>query len=298
MQVVEMGSAVAAAAYAQAQDGSANSEQVRRDLLEDLLAGREVAPGPKLAALRAAGLEPGTAVLVFSAAVAMPAAGATAGPAAGPAALAKPAGPEGPERAQVLRDIAVAARGAGCGGGLAVVRQDEIVGVLPVPARGPAGAAAEIQRVVADAQRRRVPLAVGISTVRTGPAEVPAAYAEARVARDGLGDRAGVIALPLLSSFDYLLLRADETARRMVRPEARRFVEEDTARGGALIATLTEYAACDLNARTVARRMHLHVNTAYYRLDRIAERTGCDLRSVTDVLELLIAVRLLGAPPG
>jgi DNA-binding PucR family transcriptional regulator len=137
---------------------------------------------------------------------------------------------------------------------------------------------------------------VGVSTVRTGPAEVAAAYAEARVARDGLGDRAGVVALPLLSSFDYLLLRADETARRLVRPEVRRFVEEDTTRGGALVATLVEYAACDLNARTAARRLHLHVNTAYYRLERIAERTGCDLRSVTDVLELLIAVRLL-APP-
>jgi len=292
MQVVEMGSAVAAAAYAQAQqDWSANGDQVRRDLLEDLLAGREVAPGPKLAALRAAGLEPGAALLVFSAAVVTPVGGA-----AGPAALA------GPERAKVLRDSAAAARGTkrgtGCGGGLAVVRQDEIVGVLPVPGGGPAAAAAEIQRVAAGAQRRRVPLAVGVSTVRTGPAEVPAGYAEARVARDGLGGRAGVIALPLLSSFDYLLLHADETARRMVRPEVRRFVEEDTGRGGALITTLTEYAACDLNARTAARRLHLHVNTTYYRLDRIAERTGCDLRSVTDVLELLIAVRLLGPPPG
>src|SRR5262249_28636629 len=114
----------------------------------------------------------------------------------------------------------------------------------------------------------------------------------------GRGDRAGLVALPLLSSFDYLLLRADETARRLVRPQVRRFVEEDAARGGALIATLTEYAACDLNARTAARPPHLHVNTAYYRLERIAERTGCDLRSVTDVLELLIAVRLHGPPPG
>ncbi|MGW0700080.1 helix-turn-helix domain-containing protein [Streptomyces sp. NPDC002867] len=29
---------------------------------------------------------------------------------------------------------------------------------------------------------------------------------------------------------------------------------------------------------TAAHRLHLHVNTAYYRLERIAERTGCDLR--------------------
>jgi hypothetical protein len=286
MQVVEMGSAVAAAAYLQAQqDGSANREQVRRDLLEDLLAGRGLAPGPKVAAMRAAGLEPGAGMLVFSAGVVAPAGTAPAG------------GPGEAERAQALRAIAIAVRRAGCGGGLTVARQNEIVGVLPVPARGPAAVIAEIEQVAADAQRRGVPLAVGVSTVRTGPAEVPAAYAEARVARDGLGERAGVVALPLLSSFDYLLLRADETARRLVRPQVRRFVEDDAARGGALIATLTEYAACDLNARTAARRLHLHVNTAYYRLERIAERTGCDLRSVADLVELLIAVRLLG-PPG
>ena len=61
----------------------------------------------------------------------------------------------------------------------------------------------------------------------------------------------------------------------------------------ALIATLVEYAACDLNAKVAARRLHLHVNTAYYRLERIAERTGCDLRRLADVVELLIAVRML-----
>ncbi len=178
---------------------------------------------------------------------------------------------------------------------LALARQDEIVGVMPVPARGPATTVANLRRAVADLQRRQVPLAVGISTVHSGLNEVPEAYAEACVARDGLGERPGVIALPTLSSFDYLVLREDETARRMVRPRLRRFIEEDAARGGALITTLTEYIACDRNAKTAARRLHIHVNTAYYRLERIAERTGCDLRSFTGVLELLIAVRLLGS---
>ena len=34
-----------------------------------------------------------------------------------------------------------------------------------------------------------------------------------------------------------------------------------------------------------------------YRLERIAERTGCDVRRLADVIELLIAVRLLAAGP-
>ncbi len=278
MQVVEVGSTVAAEGYLEArQHRLADCDRVRRDLLEDLLAGREVSPGPKQAALRAAGLEPGASLLVVSAAAVLPVAAES-----------------------VLRDAAAAigrARGGGAGG-LAVVRQDEIVGVLPVPARGPATTVANLQRAVAGMDPRQPPLAVGISTVHAGPGEVPDGYAEACAARDGLGERPGVIALPSLSTFDYLLLREDETARRLVRPRLRRFVEEDAARGGALIATLVEYAGCDLNAKTAARRLHLHVNTAYYRLDRIAERTGCDLRRFADVLELLIAVRLFGPGRG
>jgi DNA-binding PucR family transcriptional regulator len=96
---------------------------------------------------------------------------------------------------------------------------------------------------------------------------------------------------------DYLVLRDDETARRLIRPQVRRFLAEDAAAGGTLIATLVEFAACDMNAKIAAERLHLHVNTAYYRLERIAERTGCDLRRLADVMELLIAVRLMGASP-
>ena len=72
-----------------------------------------------------------------------------------------------------------------------------------------------------------------------------------------------MLALPMLTSFEYLVLREDETARRLIRPEVRQFVADDAAAGGTLIATLVEYADCDVNARTAADRLHLHVNTAY-----------------------------------
>ena len=45
----------------------AQGERVRRDLLEDLLAGRALVPGPKLTAARAAGLVPATASIVIAA---------------------------------------------------------------------------------------------------------------------------------------------------------------------------------------------------------------------------------------
>ena len=271
MQVIELGSTVAGEAYVAAQQHAlAEGDRVRRDLLEDLLARRASPAGPKRALLRAAGLGPDTRLLV------------TAATLAGDL-------PEG----LTLRD---AAPGVGPGRrGLAVLRQDEIVGITPLPRGGPAAAVTGLRRACADLTRRGIRLAVGVSTEHAGLAEVPEAYAEAQTARDGLAGAPGVLALPLLTSFDYLVLREDETARRLIRPQVRRFVAEDLAAGGTLITTMLEFAACDMNAKTAAERLHLHVNTAYYRLERIAERTGCDLRSLSDVLELLIAIRLLGA---
>jgi sugar diacid utilization regulator len=276
MQVIELGSTVAAEAYVEAQQHAvAETDRVRRDLLEDLLARRGSPAGHKRSLLRAAGLGPDTRLLVATAAL---------------------AGERSDDR--ILHEAALTVSHAPGGGrGLAVVRQEEIVIVLPLPRGGPAPAVAGLQRACADLRQRRILLAVGVSTVRTGLSGIADAYAEARVARDGLGASGGVLALPLLTSFDYLVLRDDETARRLIRPQVRQFVTDDAAAGGVLIATLLEFAACDLNAKTAAERLHLHVNTAYYRLERIAERTGCDLRRLTDVMELLIAVRLLGAAP-
>ena len=277
MTVIEVGSTVAAEAYVEAQQHAvAETDRVRRDLLEDLLARRASFTGPKRAILRAAGLGPDTRLLVASAEL---------------------AGDQSDDHA--LRDAALAVgrlRGTG-GPALVVVRQDEIIVVAPVPRGGAEPVVAGLRRACAELRQRQITLAAGVSTVRAGLPEVADAYAEARIARDGLGAAAGVLALPLLSSLDYLVLRDDETARRLIRPRVRRFVEEDTAAGGALIATLVEFAASDLNAVAAAERLHLHVNTAYYRLDRIAERTGCDVRRLADVMELLIALRLLGAFP-
>ena len=50
--------------------------------------------------------------------------------------------------------------------------------------------------------------------------------------------------------------------------------------------------AADLNATVAAERMFVHVNTVRYRLKKIAERTGCDLRRLSEVLDLLIAVHI------
>lgn len=274
MHLYETCSALGAEAYLEAERQQfAESDRLRRDLLEDLLARNHISPGPKQALLRAAGLEPEKRMVVV---------------------LAELVDVLPPGRTPTDA-VAAVRRGDTGAPGLTVVRQDEIVGIAAVPFGGAGAILRQLEHAVDDLAHQQVRLAVGVSTVHSTLREVPEAYHEARTARLGLGNRPGVVALPRLSVFEYLMLRDDDTARRLIRPAHRHFIQDDAGKGGALVQTLVEYAASDLNATIAAKRLHMHVNTMYYRLERIAERTGCDLRRFADVQELLIAVHLMGA---
>jgi sugar diacid utilization regulator len=271
----EVATTHAAEVYLETQEQlAATGERIRRDLLEDLLAGREIEPGPRLDAARAAGLGEDSPFVVIS---------------------ATPCTTPGDE--QLLRGGAAAlARAIGSRTlPLAVVRQDEIVVIVPTAddlAATIAPRLVDVQQRLADAG---LPLAIAVSTTVSGRGQIPDAYRESSMIRAELGSTTGVVALSELSAFEYLTLRADPTASRLIAPAIHEFVAQDFAEGGQLIATLREYVACDLNARRAADSLHIHVNTAHYRLGRIAERTGCDLRRVSDLIEILIAARLADA---
>ena len=249
----------------------ATGERLRRDTLEDLLAGTQIAPGPQEQAIREAGLERYGACLVISAEPVAPVADVhTVRSAAGTLARV-------PRRAVQP---------------LTVIRHDEIVIVAPAR-ESEVGAA--VERLTASQRRlaeRGVALAVGMSTVHKGLAAVPAAYREALEARMLLAGRPGTIALPAMRVFDYLVRHTSPTARRLIPAAIGRFIAEDAAQGGALVATLRAYAGADLNIKRTAEQLHIHVNTAHYRLTKIEERTGVDMRRVGDVVELLIAAQL------
>jgi len=271
----EVATTHAAEVYLETQEQlAATGERIRRDLLEDLLAGRELEPGPRLDAARAAGLHDGSSFVVISAIPDV-----------------------SPAEEQLLRGGAAAlARAAGGSTPpLAVVRQDEIVLVVAVAEGAPTPIVPrleEVQRRLADAG---LDLVVAVSTAVSGLAHVPDAYREANTVRAARGSTPGVYALSELSAFEYLTLRANPTASRLIAPAVHDFVAQDAHEGGPLIATLREYVACDLNARRAAENLHIHVNTAHYRLARIAERTGLDLRRVSDLIDILIAARLADA---
>jgi PucR C-terminal helix-turn-helix domain/GGDEF-like domain len=248
----------------------AQGDRVRRDLLEDLLAGRPPAPGPKLTAARDAGLHPPvTCVLI----VAVPLVS--------------------PDDEHALRSVAVTLSRA-VGGALpplTVTRQDQLILIVRVDGEGD-----ELVAALGAAHERLattgMTVAIGVSMVQHGLDRVATAYEEAQAALERVRANGGFMALPALSTFECLTLFGPDTARRRIRDGIREFVAEDQADGGVLTATLLEYVCCDFNARLTAERLFVHPNTARYRLGKIEERTGCDLRSVADVIDLLIAVRV------
>jgi DNA-binding PucR family transcriptional regulator len=194
-----------------------------------------------------------------------------------------------------LRSAASALARASCGvlRPLTVVRQDEVVIVRALDGQDPRALSEPLARARRDLSAAGAELGIGVSTVFETPADLPEAYREACTAVASLGPDGGLLALPELSAFEYLTLRRDPTARRLVSPAVRRFVAEDLAAGSTLTDTLLAYAEANLNAKAAAQRLYVHVNTAHHRLSRIQEKTGCDLRDLGDVQELLIAIRLM-----
>jgi hypothetical protein len=259
----------------------AGGDRVRRDLLEDLVASRPIPPGPRLDAARDAGLGrdvPCFVVLALPRAV--------------------------PDDEQVVRSAAGGVARA-CGGRLrplVVLRRDEIVIVAPARDSDTDQVAAELSAVCERLAKQDVRLAIGLSTVHQGLSGVASAHREARGAAESLGPDGGVLALPSLSAFDYLTSFRDSTAERLIPAAIHRFVAEDIAHGGVLTTTLLAYLASDLNVKALSEHLRVHTNTAHYRLNRISDQTGYDLRKLDSVLELVIATRLarpLGdRPPG
>jgi DNA-binding PucR family transcriptional regulator len=176
---------------------------------------------------------------------------------------------------------------------LVIVRQGEIVAV-PVVRAGddPEELCRRLEGEQMHLSSDGVPLAVGISTLAGSVAELARAHVEAREALESLAGRPGVVALPRLAPLEYLLLRADETARRLIDPKLRAFIADDLGRGGVLSATLEEFACSDMNLRAAAGKLHIHPNTAHYRLRRIEERTGRSPRRVADLFALMVAIAL------
>jgi hypothetical protein len=279
MRYIDSAATHAGRAYVEFQQSLAadvDADCERRELLECLLSG-EALRGPMLAAARRYSIGPDSRMLVAAAV------------------------PVGQSRDSLVLPAASAAvaRTELCARTLVVVRETEIVAVAVLyPGIDPADVCDKLEAARKALSQQGMPLAIGVSTLASGIGDLPRAYAEARASAELVCDGGGMAALPRLSTFDYFLMRADDTARRLVDTRVRAFVEEDHARGDALIETIRAFAEADLNPRLAAEHLWVHPNTVQYRLKRIEERTGRNPRNISDLLDLLIAVTLDGGPSG
>ena len=272
MHYIDVSSTFVAAAFEEVERLLATTgERVRRDVLEDLLAGRVPSPGARDEAVQAAGLGPEHSHVVISARP------RTAAP--DDHVLFAATGALGRVASQPVAP-------------LSVLRDDEVVAILPVNAARPLALANALRTARLKFLDQGTALVVGTSTVVDGLAALPAAYREARYARSLATDETPVCCLFELSVSDYLTMTADETAARLIRRKVTEFVHADLDDGGVLTTTLLAYVTADLNVKAASERLFVHVNTAHARLARIAERTGCDLHKLDDVNELSIAVGL------
>jgi hypothetical protein len=288
MRYCDFASTHAANAYMEFQQYAA-AEAVResRDLLETLLAGGLPTSGRELAAAQSHGLCPDARsplLVVIAVLLGLPS--------------AVESGPDQGADARHAACAAIARIGDHGTRTLSVVRQSEIVAI---PALGPGGDPGELcdrlQRVLESLGGEGIRLAMGISTVVSGIEQIPVAYQEARKVLDFVPEDGGVAALPRITPFQYLALKADDTARHLVDRRINSLLAEDRARGGVLTATIRAFAAADLNLRAAAEHLQIHPNTAQYRLRRIQERTGRSLRSINDLVDLLVAIALQDALP-
>jgi sugar diacid utilization regulator len=253
---------------------AAVGERTRQDVLSHLLAGRALRPGLLTQTAESHGLAKDCTAVVLSAVTV-----------------------DGTSQEPVLR-----AASSGLAGALRtefppleVVRHDEIVVVANV-----SGVPHGIGERAATAHRqlvaRGIRVVVGGSAVTPSAQGLQAAYEEALIARSRAVDAGGVLVLADLGAFDYLTIHRDKTARRLVDDRVSAFVVNDLETGGMYVDTLEAYVACDLNVRRAAERLHVHVNTAHYRLERMAAHTGLDMRNIADLMELVTAVRLYRKP--
>ncbi len=265
----------AASAYLEAQQAlAAEGAGARRDLLEQLLSGRPLS-GSRMRSLAAeADLHEDTRCVVV---------------------LASDAGALDQDAARAAAGELVQAASSAIRP-LSVARHDELV-IVRALRPGELGVLSRRLRAAQETLAARgIAVRVGVSTEHDGLARVPLAYTEARRAAEGAGAHGGVVSLSELSPADYLASHADEVAARLVPEAVRSFIAEDIERDGVLVDTVLAYADADMNLARAAQRLHIHVNTARYRLSRIAERTGCEPRSLADMLDLVLAIKMLAGP--
>ncbi len=182
---------------------------------------------------------------------------------------------------------------------LAAAHSDSVIILVPQTAAAKEtdgeALATRIRKAVAESELGlTVSVAIGRRCLK--PDDFKPAFIEAQRALDLMvrfGKREQVINYDRLGVYRLLAQIEDRAgleafAGRMLAP----LTAYDQARGTPLLKTLEVYLQRHGNLRQSARELHIHLNTLHYRLHRISELIGADLKDADARLDLLLALRV------
>ncbi|WP_326821186.1 PucR family transcriptional regulator [Streptosporangium sp. NBC_01756] len=171
----------------------------------------------------------------------------------------------------------------------------EPIGAAGVPA-GTAGELAERLRAGARVLTAGLPgirVSIGVSAALRGPSAVRGGVAEAGHARRLAEARGGAVVTSDEIYTHALLLATvpDDVRRSFAARTLDPLFDYDRRHGSELVRTLGTFLDCVGSWNTCAERMNVHVNTVRYRIRRVEELTGRDLSTMTDRVDLFLALR-------
>jgi hypothetical protein len=134
---------------------------------------------------------------------------------------------------------------------------------------------------------------IGISLDAAEVGRLPQALDEARLAIDFAGGARPVMHFADIDLPEFLIRRAETAAFRLIPDWAHHVSDGNGGQPGELSRTIRAFADCSLNVKQAARRLGVHTNTVYFRLNRINELTGVDPRTYAGTSLLLTTLRLL-----
>ena len=180
-------------------------------------------------------------------------------------------------------------------GRLIEIRRDEVLAIVAGSADTSRGV---LKALSASAAELASGAGIGISLDATEISALPQAFQEAERAVEFTGAKRPIMHFADIDLMDFLVRRPDAAARRLIPPWAGRLVDADTGKSGELSRTILQFADCNFNVKRTARRLDLHTNTVYFRLNRIRELTGIDPRSYSGLSLLLTTLRMLDRTTG
>ena len=134
--------------------------------------------------------------------------------------------------------------------------------------------------------------AIGISMPMAGIAPAAAAWRQALFSSESTAGPGVRYCRDLALPFLLKTLRDEPATADLLHPALATLAAYDEGARSDLPETLRTFVTTGCNQAECARRMHVHLNTLKYRLRRIEELTGLDLKDQDDLFYLRLSIEL------